>query len=300
MPGTVASDFAFVPKVWKDHITAYFNSKLVFGAFAVTDDTLTQAPGETVTFPYFKAISAAENPAETADLTIDKLTDDSFTATVAEVGKAVSFTDKSLRKSGAKADKIFDEAQMQIGRVIAEKVDLDLVTEMNTGGNYDVGFTGAAADATGFCTVSNLFRQKTISFGDRSNEAEVIFMHSLHYLSMVTDTNTGMLKADANDPMYLVPGFMGRLFGAAVIVTDNVPVGPTVATKKSFYSFTCKKNAIGYMLANDLIFEKDRDIIARETIITATEWYAVKAFHAKIGATDKRISRALFVTDVAA
>jgi hypothetical protein len=128
----------------------------------------------------------------------------------------------------------------------------------------------------------------------------VIFLHSLHYLSMMKDTTTGFLKADANDPMYNVPGFMGRLFGCAIVVTDQVPAAADIATKKAYQAFICKPNAYGIITAEEMMMENDRDILARETIITATQWYAVKAFHAKISADDKRILRATFVTEVAA
>lgn len=296
---TQASDIVFVPKVWSDHINAFFLKKLVFGAFALQNNTLTRAPGETINFPYFKSIGAAEEPGETDDLTVDALSDDSFSATVKEIGKSVGFTDKSLRKAAADRDIIFNESQMQIGRVLAEKVDADLITEINTSGNYTAGFVGTAY-ASGQCTVANLLTGNMLSFGDRSNETQVIFMHSLHYLSMMKDTTTGFLKADANDPMYHVPGFMGRIFGAAIVVTDTVPAGPTVDTKKSWYSFSCKANAYGFITAEDVTFERDRDILARQTIISATQWYAVKGFHGKVSADDKRIARNLFVSEVAA
>lgn len=299
MAVTLASDIAFVPKVWSDHINAYFVKKLVFGAFALQNNTLQRAPGETINFPYFKSIGDAEEPTESGDLAISALADDAFSATVKEIGKAVGFTDKSLRKSAAERDLIFAEAQQQIGRVLAEKVDADLVTEMNANGNYTAGFVGAAF-ASGTCTVANLLTGKIVGFGDRADEANVIFMHSLHYLAMMKDSGTGFLKADANDPMYNVPGFMGRLFGAAIVVTDNVPAGPTVDSKKSWYSYTCKPNAYGFMVAEDVTFEKDRDILARQTIISATQWYAVKGFHGKVATDDKRIVRNLFVTEVAA
>lgn len=296
MAETRAPDFLFTPKVWSDHIQAYFSRKLAFGAFAMRNDTLTRQRGETIHFPFFKAIGAAEEPLETADLTVDNLEDDSFNATVKEVAKAVGFTDKSLRVSAAELNQIFGEAQNQIAQVLAEKVDSDIITEINTGSNHTVGFTAAAA--ADVCTLGNLFTAKTIAFGDRASEASVIFMHSLHHLSMIKDSNSGFLKADANDPMYRVPGFEGRLFGAAVVVNDNVPQGADVGGKKSYYAYICKPNAYGIMLAQEPKFEKDRDILARITYITATHWYAVKAFHGKVAASDKRICRALFATEV--
>ena len=129
---TLSSDFAFTPKVWQDHIDAFFRRKLVFGAFALQDNTLTAAPGETINFPFFKKIGDAEEPDEDEGVFIDKLEDDSFSATVKEVAKGVGINMKALRKSAARRERIFAEIQRQIGQVHAEKVDRDLVTEMST------------------------------------------------------------------------------------------------------------------------------------------------------------------------
>lgn len=294
MAATQSSDWNFEPKVWQDHIQAYFDRKLVYGAFALTDDTLTASPGDTVNFPYFTAIGAAEEPAEDSSLSVDNLADDSFSASVKEVGKAVGAKDKALIKSAARRDEIFAEAQRQIGRVMAEKVDIDLIAEIATSGNYTNGFTAtAAADTFNVRT----FNQMLINaFGDRSHEAVVVFIHSQHELTLLNDSTSGFLKADANDPMYNVPGFRGRLFGAAVVVVDTVPAGATVDSKTTYYAFACKANAYGIITKEDMNPEQDRDILAREWVWSATMWYGVKAFHAKINSEDKRIARGLFTT----
>ncbi len=298
MPATLSTDWNFEPKVWQDHISAYFDRKLSYGAFALRDDTLMANPGDTVNFPFFKAIGDAEEPAEDEGLTVDNLQDDSFSATVKEVGKAVGAKDKALKKSAATRERIFGEAQSQIGRVMAEKVDKDLIAEIGTSGNYTDGFTATAADDQ--LTVQNLNTARITAFGDRHDEAQVIFMHSLHLLTLLNDSTAGFLKADANDPMYNVPGFKGRLFGMAVVTVDTLPQGADTDGKKAYYSFICKPNAYGIITKADLNPEQDRDILMREWVWTATMWYGVKAFHAKINAEDKKICRGLFTTLVSA
>src|SRR3990172_9965833 len=114
MGATKSSDFAFVPKVWQDHVQAYFDRKLIVGQFAMRDNTLTAAPGDTVTFPYFKKIGDAEEPDEDSGLTVDKLQDDSFSCTVKEVAKAVGVKRRALRTSATTREKIFGEVQSQI------------------------------------------------------------------------------------------------------------------------------------------------------------------------------------------
>ena len=59
-----------------------------------------------------------------------------------------------------------------------------------------------------------------------------------------------------------------------------------------------KPNAYGFLTKADPQMEMDRDILARERIFSATQWYAVKAFHKKTSADDKRIAKLSFVTDV--
>lgn len=300
MGATQSSDFSFVPKVWQDHISAYFDKKLVFGAYALQDNTLTSAPGETVNFPYFKAISEAEEPSQDQGLAVDKLQDDSFSATVKEVGKAVGFKKKALRVSAARSERIFSEAQDQIARVHAEKIDADLITEINTSGNY---VAGLVASTTGeVANVNNINTARIMGFGDKSDQAVAIFMHSAHLLSLLNDSTAGFLKADAmpEQSRMNVPGWMGKLLGMDVIVTDQVPRVTDISGKRSYACFIVKRNAYGFMTAENMDLEKDYDILHREWVLAATQWYAVKAFHAKIASNDYRIVRSEFCTTLSA
>ena len=187
---------------------------------------------------------------------------------------------------------------MQIARVMAEKVDKDLIAEINTVGNYVQGYT--AADANGKMTISVLMEGKLTGFGDRADESTVCFMHSLNYLTMMKDTNAGFLKADANDPWFNVPGFKGRIGGMALVVADTCPAHAAVGGKKTYECFICKPNAYGFMVAEVPDMEYDYDILHREHVFAGTQWYGVKAFHAKIATDDLRICRLSVATEVAA
>lgn len=132
MPATIKSDIVFAKQVANDHIQAHTDKNLVFGAFATRITTLRDdaKSGETITFPYYKKIGAAQKPTETATLTVDALQDDSFTATVQEVGKAVGWKDSALIKSGDSDANTYEEATRQIGVVHAEAIDADLRAEI--------------------------------------------------------------------------------------------------------------------------------------------------------------------------
>jgi hypothetical protein len=297
MPATMPADFAFVPKVWDDAISAYFPKKLVFGAVADLNDTLTQKPGTTIDFPYFKQIGPVEKPAANEDLEVDKMQDDSFSAIVQEVGKAVSIRRAALMTSSQEQDRIFGEIQSQMARVHAEGVDADLITEVNTVGSYTQGFTSADTERA---TVKRLLRGGILAFGDRSDEIIAYYMHSLTYADVMSDSDTGFLKADANMPFWNQPGFMGMLLGRALFVSDQCPLTDAVSGKKTYTAFAVKAKPYGIIRKASVMPEQDYDLLSREYVFSTTQWYGVKSFHSKVSADDKRVARFSFQTEYAA
>jgi hypothetical protein len=293
---TSSSDFVFEPKVWSDHIQAYFDRYLVYGAFALRNEDLkAEGTGLTVNFPYFKAISDAEEPAEDEALTVDSLSDDSFSATVFEVGKAVGFKKKAFKKSAASSDRIMSEAQRQIARVHAEKVDKKLQAEMQT--SYTQGYL--ATDAAGTMNIRSLNSGKIAGFGDKHKQSEVCFMHSLQFLDLMNDTQAGFLKADASDPMYMVEGFEGRMLGMAIVTVDTVEKVTDIDGKDAYRAMIAKENAYGIMNKQDMEMDSDKDILNREIIVTGNEWYAVKNFDRKISSLDKKLAAVTTTVSVA-
>jgi hypothetical protein len=295
MASTASTDLLFEPKVWSDHIKAYYDDKLVFGAFAMRNrDLQAEGTGLTVNFPYYQSIGPAEEPLETASLTVDNLSDDSFSATVFEVGKAIGFKKKAFKKTADSMNGMISEGQRQIARVHAEKVDDKLIAEIyaNTGGlnytNAEVGYASTTADDG--MTVKKFMEGRINAFGDKYDETAVAFMHSKQLLSLLTDASTGFLKADANDPMSVVKGFQGRTInGTAIVVADKVPQHVAqIATQDAYVCSFHKMNAYGIMEKQDMEFDDDKDILAREIIITGNQWYAVKSFHKQVSALDKK------------
>ena len=289
MPATVSTDWNFAPKVWQDHITAFFRRKLAFGALATTDDTLKASPGETVNFPFYEKIGDAEEPLETGSLTVDNLSDDSFPITVKEVGKAVGAKDKALYVSADRREGIFEQVQTQMGRVMAEKVDKDLLTEMET---VAADFTAAAA--ADVLTIQRLNSLRISVFGDLHEEAVAVYMHSQAFLSMMNDSTAGFLKADANDPLWKVPGFAGRVLGMGIILTDSATSETAIGGKAAYSTYICKANPYGIAWKQDMNPEQDRDILAREWVWSATMWYGVKHFDQKVSADDRKIARGIY------
>lgn len=286
MTATLSVDFKFEPKVWQDHIMAFFNEKLVFGAFAYRDDTLTTSPGLTVTFPYFTPIGDAEEPLETEGLQVDSIADDAFTATVKEVGKAVGIKKKAFKKSANAPDRIIQEVSMQLGRRMAEKVDVDLLNEFSANGNFTLAYTAAAAEDV--MTVKKLAAARIQAFGDRADEAGVAMMHSRQYLDLLRDDSFAALKAENN---IFVDGSIGRILNMDIVINDKMPAGPTVGGRPTYDAFIHKQNAYGIYMKQDIEIESDYDMLHREWVFAANQWYAVKSMHGKVNSGDLRTAK---------
>ena len=292
-----SGDVTFRPKVWQDTVHAYFDQKLGLGTLAKIDKTLTAAPGETVNFPYWKKLSAVEEPAEDDSLSVDKLTDDSFSVTIKEVGKAVGWTDKSKRVSAhSHTNETEDEAQKQLGQLYAEKVENDLISILSADNRFKAGTVGTTA--AGKMNIRDLLVSKVICFGDKALEAKAVVMHSLDYANMLSDSTAGFLHANATMPMFGRPGFMGQILDMDLFVLDSVPQATDIDGKKAWHHFFLKQDAFGVYLAEELNLEKDRDILARQNVVASTMWYGVLNLHARIASTDYRIGRGAFSSGV--
>lgn len=266
---------------------AYFDRKLCYGAFALRDDSLTAAPGLTQNFPYFKKIGAAQKPTEDEGLLVDSLTDDSFSVTVAEVSKAVGVSKKAFKASSARQERIITEVQEQIGRVMAEQIDADLLTEFSA--HATTGYTSSNSVAD-YMNIRTLNTGKIVAFGDKHKDAVVIFMHSFQFLDMMTDSTAGFLVANALDPMFMVEGFEGRLGGLAIVSVDTLPKNTAgqLHSKDAYDSFIHKANAYGFMVKQEMELESDYDILHRQWVFAGDQWYGVKSFHTAIGSDFKK------------
>ncbi len=297
---TRSSDWKFEPKVWSDHSKAYFDRKLVYGAFAVRNDTLKEdaGKGDTVNFPYYNKIDDAEELEEDESLSVDSLSDDSFSAVVFEVGKAVGIKKRAFKKSADKVAGVVSEAQEQIGRVMAEKVDQKLndeITATSAGADpllaasyINMSVAEVATADTDTMNVRTLLKAKIKAFGDKADDSVICFMHSLQWLDSQIDTTAGFLKADANDPLSAIKGFTGRLFGMAIIIVDSVKKVGTIGGKDAYLSHFHKMDSYGIIEKQDMEMDEDKDILARERLYTGNQWYGVKSFHKKISPLDKK------------
>ena len=302
---TWASDIGFEPKVWSDHSKAYFDKKLVLGAFAVRNDDLEQTgTGLTTNFPYYKAIGPAVKPREDEIIQGDNLTDDSFQASVFEVAKSVDFTEKSFLVSADGMAGMVAEANSQIGRVFAEQVEEELTGEIfmqngaatqspvvpdssNVFDNLTIGYQ--ATKATDVMNVRTFIQALYLAFGDKKKDTAVCFMHSLQVLDLMQDPTSGFLKADANSPYNMIQGFVGTILNVPIVEYDGVPkLATQIGSKDAYCAHFHKMNAYGIIEKKDINMVEDYSSKARKYSITANHWYGVKSFDRKISDLDQK------------
>ena len=314
---TVAADFAFEPKVWSDHAMAYFDKKLVYGAFAVKNSELeAEGTGLVVNFPYYNTIGPAKKVREDESVETDNLTDDSFTATIFEVAKGASIKKKAFKKSADSSANIMANMQAQIGRRHAEFVDQELndeITKFNgvAGGDIEVPTTRKKFDnmVIGFqpglsgvsetgMNIRTLTIAKTRAFGDKSEDAVVCYMHPLQWLDSRIDEKSGFLKADANEPFSAINGFVGRFGNMAIITVESVKkLAAQISGKDAYLAHMHKANSYGIINKQDMEFDYDKDIKAREWEVVGNQWYGVTSFHAKISPDDTKSAGIITTVD---
>jgi N4-gp56 family major capsid protein len=257
---TLKSDM-IVPEVFGDIVTAKFKGKLVIANFALTDTTLVGNPGDTVHFPKWNPIGDAEDLEEDVAMVPEVLTSSDADATVKEVGKAVVISDQALLSSIGDP---LDEAGAQVGKVVARKIDADLVSEAVTncpeGRVVDTNdeFYEKVADAKSL-------------WGDEAEEIAVLLVHSKMYTALLKDAN--FISADKYPAGVLITGAIGTLYGVPVMITDRVPYATETGIATSIM---LERNALGYITKRAPIVETGRDILKRNTIITTNVHYAVK------------------------
>lgn len=259
---TLKSDL-IVPEVFGDIVTAKFKGKLVIANFALTDTTLVGNPGDTVHFPKWNPIGDAEDLEEDVAMVPEVLTSSDADATVKEVGKAVVISDQALLSSIGDP---LDEAGAQVGKVVARKIDADLISEAVT--NCPAGRKILAADTQAFHL--KVADAKGL-WGDEAEEITVLLVHSKMYTALLKDPN--FISADKYPAGVLITGAIGTLYGVPVMITDRVPYDKNTGVATSIM---LERNALGYITKRAPIVETGRDILKRNTIITTNVHYAVK------------------------
>lgn len=280
MAQTTATDL-IVPEVWGPMIFDAVLAKAVMRNFADVDTTLVGSPGDTVEFGNWGYIGDANDIAETASLVPVKLSTNRDQVVIKEAAQAVELTDKSVLVAKGNPQ---DQAVTQLGLSMSRKIDADLVAAA-----YATNLDDASTAGTSFQTGAPLTVATTLAkfdwkaftlgialLGDEYDVSELagIIIHSNQAIDLMNDPNfIGMDKAGSNS--VLLRGQIGSIGSVPVVISDRISKTGT-GTATLYKSLIVRKGSLVLAMKRDVQMEKDRDILARSTVLTAGAHYAVK------------------------
>lgn len=283
MATTTRADL-YAPEVWEDLAQAEFAGAAIVGTSAavVNDDTLEGAPGDTVNFPAWAALSDMADIAENAVLVPEKLSQKSSKATIKEAGKAVEITDKAKLTGIGNAQ---DEAIRQFGVLAARKVDADLITAAQAvvagGVTYADGSAATASTPllhtiTGGAITWPGLVDALEKFGDDFEPSEFagLFLRA-EQRSQIMKDDTFIKASDlgaGGEGTMVRRGFIGEVAGLPVFITNRLAAGK---------GLVLKRNSLGLLHKRRPIVEQDRDILARTDVVTTNMHYATKRLNDK-------------------
>jgi hypothetical protein len=224
--------------------------------------------GETVTFPKWKLLSDATDVVKGVAIGTEALDQESSTATIKMVApKGTQIYDMDNLTALGNA---VNESANQHGKIIARKLDADLITEALT-----TPLKSATVGAN-VITAAEVLSALTLYGDERDTEDFAgIVINSLllpSFIGMAEFTSTEKTY-NANGNGIVSGGVVGYFLGIPVVMTDK---GTFDTTLNECITFIIKKNALGYMTKRDINTEEEREASFKRTTIYSDMIYAVK------------------------
>lgn len=206
------------PQVMGQMINAKIEALLKLTPYAKVDTTLVGVPGDTKTIPCWKYIGDAEDVAEGAEVGLSQLTASSTTFKIKKAMKAVAITEEA-RLSGL--GNPIGQAESQLAKAIAGKVDNDLLTEVLKSKNIVdnssavIGYNGVVDAVT--------------KFEDEEDGIEkVMFISPKQEASLLKDPM--FLSADKFEAGVAVKGSIGKIAGCWIKKSNKIKASSGVFT----------------------------------------------------------------------
>lgn len=255
------------PEVMGDMISAKLPKKIKVAPFATVDTTLEGVPGDTITVPSYEYIGDAEDVAEGVKMGVVKLQTTTKKAKVKKAGKATAITDEAVLSGYG--DPV-GQAQIQLTKAIASKVDNDAMDALQTASmTYDG--SKSVISYVGIVDAVDLFEEE-------DQMKKVLFIHPKQVTQIRKDED---FKDINKYPLKTVmTGTIGEISGCEVVPSKKVPLSGDVYTCpivkiQSDEDVDDETQALTIYLKRKAEVEKDRDILAKQTTISADEHYVV-------------------------
>jgi HK97 family phage major capsid protein len=281
MSTTNRSDLV-LPSVLAEDILKGFSGKLTMresGAMVVMMglDAGAQHVGNTVTVPYYEDGGEAQEVAENAAGSLEKVTQSSETATVVRMFKGFSVTSLAQAAKASGKDP-YDVARDMIQTAFARKVDsYGIARAIARATSASMEYDGTAANISTTAIVETLKL-----FGEELDDAQLAMwaMNAKPYwdAAQLADSTGRALYTDVQG------GRLSQLGGAPVRMTaksDLVIAGSPTTYK----SLLCKKNAVVCYMNENVKIDIVRDPTADTDMIIANAYAVVHAYSVMPGGT---------------
>lgn len=197
-----------IPEVLADYVEAKLTNRMVFAPVAEIDNTLEGQGGDTLKFPKYQYIGAADVTNENGQITPVALTAGSVTKTVHKLTKAVQITDEA--RLSAYGDPI-GEAATQLALAIDDKTDAEMLDEMETAPRVFGSIVDISAD--GIADALTLF-------GEDVDGVKALFVAPKDLAVLRKDPDFINGSEIATDIM--IRGAVGAIWGCQIIPTNRL------------------------------------------------------------------------------
>ena len=191
------------PEVMAPMISAKLKDAIVATPFAKVDTTLQGRPGSTITVPRYLYIGDAEDVAEGVEAGVTKLETDTAEYTIKKAMKAVTITDEAILSGYGNP---VGEANSQLGKSIANKVDNDVIDELlkaqlKKSSANPISYNGVV-DALGY-------------FNEEENVDKVMFIAPAQVTTLRKDTN--FISNDKYNMNVMIRGEIGMIAHTRIV-----------------------------------------------------------------------------------
>lgn len=199
------------PEVMGDVINAKIEALLKLTPYAKVDTTLQGVPGDTKTVPSWNYIGDAEDIAEGDEVGLTGMTASSTTFTVKKAMKAVGLTQEAVNSGLGNP---IGQAETQLAKSIAGKVDNDVLDAAYTGTNV---YAASTLVAIGYDSIVDAVTK----FNDEEDGIEkVMFINPAQEGTLLKDDD--FLSADKFTAGVAVNGSIGKIAGCWVKKSKKV------------------------------------------------------------------------------
>lgn len=244
-----------IPQVLADYVEVKLTDKSVFAPLAEVDNTLVGGPGDTITFPKYAYIGAADVTAENGQITPVALSASSVQKTVHKITKAVQITDEARMSAYGDA---MGEAASQLAKSIDDKTDIELLAEMQTA-TLTIGVTGGGLS-------SDLIVDALELFGEDADGVKALCMSPKDLAALRKDDD--YINASDIATEIKIRGATGMLWGCQFLVSNRLKGNTTQRD-----AYIVKPGALALIMKRGTMVETQREPDYQRDTVYASKHY---------------------------